>query len=306
MASCAYAITMCDCAENASSPGNVKLGQRLKKGLCVADLEKIRDALVKKDASLQPRIVALRTAAQLAGEQLDAAPVAHVLHCPGGVRGLGSAAEVLFAEMRSKPMDDRVISYGREVTRHRRKNCLIGAEHQDGHTWQDESGRNFRRPLTYSWEEMPAMRQAHRAITKILGKTSIAGAPIHAEVNLYEYGAAKSDITQGIGYHADNERKVVFALNLADDGCERFLEFQYFERFRPVGRAVRFALKQGDLYVMDEAATGSTRLKHRAGKDESFAKEDASNKRKWEKKDAEKGAKRPSAASSGSRRSAGA
>ena len=81
----------------------------------------------------------------------------------------------------------------------------------------------------------------------------------------YYYDIGKT----GIGFHGGSERKKAIGFRF---GSGRPLVLRRFHRFEPVGQECRIDLKDGDLYIMSEKATGfdwkkssKLTLRHAAG-----------------------------------------
>jgi hypothetical protein len=73
--------------------------------------------------------------------------------------------------------------------------------------------------------------------------------------NLFAEGNKYYDITKcGIGFHGDTERKKVIGLRI---GSNMDLHYQWYLRFKPVGKRMKIPLKGGDLYIMSNKAVGN-------------------------------------------------
>ena len=92
----------------------------------------------------------------------------------------------------------------------------------------------------------------------------------HRAKHLLAEGNRYADVAvNGIGFHGDSERSKVIGVRI---GQSFPLHYQWFIRFKPVGKTIKFMLNDGDIYVMSEKAVGKDwrcssflTLRHAAG-----------------------------------------
>lgn len=111
------------------------------------------------------------------------------------------------------------------------------------------------------FNQLPFMNHIREELPKFLGSK---GKDLLAEGNKY-YNIKSC----GIGFHGDTERSKVIGIRL---GSSHPLHYQWYERFKPVGKRMEFILNSGDLYIMSEKAVGNDwkrssilTLRHSAG-----------------------------------------
>lgn len=95
------------------------------------------------------------------------------------------------------------------------------------------------------FSDLPIMNHIREALPQFLGKEADH---LYAEGNKY-YDISKC----GIGFHGDTERKKVIGIRL---GASIPLHYQWYKRFKPIGKRIEFHLYSGDLYVMSDKAVG--------------------------------------------------
>jgi len=103
---------------------------------------------------------------------------------------------------------------------------------------------------TYAFSEMPIMNIIRKEIGKLGEKFTLL---IVAEGNLYPDGGVKKN---GIGWHGDTERRMVFAMRFGLDPSMPFY-YQWFHDAKAQGKRMEFPLNAGDMYVMSEWAVGT-------------------------------------------------
>lgn len=146
------------------------------------------------------------------------------------------------------------------LNKHARYN-LCYADFDQSPSYEDGKGR------IVSFKKLPILSEVRKYTQGYLGKKTYGenGEGLYAEGNYY-YNPKKC----GIGWHGDAERKIVIAVRL---GASMPLEYQWYEKSKPVGDRVHIDLHHGDMYIMSEKATGwdwrTTRngptLRHAAG-----------------------------------------
>jgi len=112
-----------------------------------------------------------------------------------------------------------------------------------------------------SFSNVPVLNEIREKIPFYLGdKTK----NLMGEMNLY-YDLNKC----GIGFHGDNERKIVVCARL---GANIPLHYQWFYKGKPIGDRIIAPLNAGDIYIMSDKAVGNDwkernipTLRHAAG-----------------------------------------
>lgn len=140
----------------------------------------------------------------------------------------------------------------------------------------------------HSFEKLDELKKVREGLGEI-GIAKTCG--LLAEANIYY-----SDDT-GIGFHGDAERNIVIGVCM---GKDRVIEWQAFSGGFPIGDRITLTLSHGDVYMMDEAASGhgwsshaykSDHYRHRAGFKKWLDREERANQKKWRErreKDVEK------------------
>lgn len=128
---------------------------------------------------------------------------------------------------------------GHVKTSNARRNLCIADEAQDSDI---ANGKG----TVVAWSELPHLYQIRQRLAIYLG---CKAEELHAEGNFYHQSKS------GIGFHGDGERKIVIAMRF---GAPLRLHYQAFHRFEPIGERVTIdTLKEGDLYVMGDKASGN-------------------------------------------------
>ena len=104
-----------------------------------------------------------------------------------------------------------------------------------------------------SFERTPVLSILKIILESIFGRDI----PVFEGNNYAQPDASTASAGNGIGFHNDNERKVVIAIRL---GCERRethpMWFQYRMNHKDVGKRAKVELRTGDVYAMSLHATG--------------------------------------------------
>ena len=110
----------------------------------------------------------------------------------------------------------------------------------------------------YAFQDMPQLNGVREMLTQIGsdrgGDLKLKLKDLLAEANVYY------DHTTGIGFHGDEERKMVIGVNMGDP---RYLEFQGYDNGAMVGKRITIILRSGDLYFMSVDACGHDCERHR-------------------------------------------
>lgn len=204
-----------------------------EEGLTKADLEATKQALEKE--GLVCELVDLNEAYESPYE-------ACVLVIREGVNYLlketGKDANHLTAEQVALDWDTKAFMYGGVKNKKARHN-LCYSDYSQEPDYEQKKGR------VVAFDDIPLTKCLRDNFPKILGEKA---SNLEAEGNLY-YDINKC----GIGFHGDSERKIVIAVRL---GATLPLDYQWFHEGEPVGDRVELVINHGDVYIMNEKATG--------------------------------------------------
>lgn len=230
----AITITFGDRAEN--HVGMQQIGSLAERGFTYDDLLKFSEIF-----EIYPDTIAtIYNLKELAGlNDNPNVPNAYVLIIKGGVdailNDIGLSHEDLFSEQLGLPYDKKAFMRGRVVNKHARWNICFS-------DFSQEPDYENKKGTVVNFDDVPITNHIKEMLENIT-KTKLQG-----EGNYYY------DITStGIGFHGDSERKKVIAVKLGEIIP---LEYQYYYHGEPVGERIHLRSGEGDVYVMDEIATG--------------------------------------------------
>lgn len=147
-------------------------------------------------------------------------------------------ADDLLREQQSLNWDTKAKMRGRVVNKRARHN-LCYAETEQEPNYEDGKGRIVK------YSDIPLTAHFRSVLPFFLGEKALN---LEAEGNRYY------DVTKcGIGFHGDSERKKVIALRL---GATMPFHYQWFYRFKPIGKRIITEFTHGDVYIMSEKASG--------------------------------------------------
>jgi hypothetical protein len=184
---------------------------------------------------------------------------AYVLIIRNGVnsilKDIEKNSDDMYNEQKILNVDKKAKMYGRVVNKHARHNLCFSNENQEP-DYENGKGR------IVSFDTVPLTNYVRNKIPEIIGDI---GNNLQAEGNYY-YDSNKC----GIGYHGDSERLKVIAVRL---GKTIPLCFLWFYKNKYVDGITYISdLKNGDMYIMSEKATGNDwkkkniyTLRHSAG-----------------------------------------
>lgn len=225
-------ITFGDQAENHT--GMQKLGSLAENGFSLSDLEKAKSFFESKGCECF--ILNLNDFNDGKGDS------ASVLVIRKGVNAMlsdtGSSSNVLFKEQINLKWDTKALMRGRVVNKHARYNLCFDEKGQDS---SFEEGKG----TVIAYSKVPLLAEVHSKLGTFFGDKA---RDLLGEGNYY-YNSS----TCGIGFHGDGERRRVIALRL---GASIPLHYQWFHRFKPVGKRAVIQLNHGDMYMMSEKAVG--------------------------------------------------
>jgi hypothetical protein len=174
-------------------------------------------------------------------------------------KGLAKLMEVgtmddFYKEQDVLEKDKKALMRGSVKNKRARWNLCFGPESQEP---DYEQGRG----RIVAYEDVPLLNEVRTRLEDVMGPK---GANLVVEGNYY-YDPS----TCYIGYHGDTERRRVIGVRV---GQKMPLYFNWFKRFKPVGRPLRIQMGHGDIYIMSEKAVGSDwkkssilTLRHAAG-----------------------------------------
>lgn len=171
------------------------------------------------------------------------------------LKDIDKTADCMYNEQKILDIDKKAKMYGRVVNKHARYNLCFSDFNQEP-DYNNGQGRII------SFDNVPLTNYIKNKIPDFVGHL---GNNLQAEGNYY-YNINKC----GIGYHGDSERLKVIAVRL---GLTNPLTFLWFHKNKYVGEITYLDnLKNGDMYIMSEKATGndwkkknSYTIRHAAG-----------------------------------------
>lgn len=251
--------------------GMQQIGQMSKSGFTLEDLQFTKKNFEDKFSKLKPEIELINLNLNLPKNKK--ADDAYILIIRDGVNlllddqksklfdepqnlinsGLDQKSK-LFDEHKDLDVDKQAFMYGRVVNKNARHNLCFADFNQEP-DYSSKKGRII------SFDKLPLTKMIRDKLPEYFGpKTK----NFYAEGNYY-YDVNKT----GIGFHGDTERKYVLGVRL---GREIPLHYQWYQDNKPIGKRVKLSLKDGDIYMMSEKATGfdwkktkSVTIRHAAG-----------------------------------------
>ena len=248
----AYTLTFGDRAEN--QKGMEIIGNCASKGLSVAELRGIEARLTT--LGIVCRLISLD---QLAPHQITAESAVLVIR--DGVSGLvkdSKGEDVMYKELRSMPKDKTYLnSYGNVVNNKARHNNTMADYNQEPDI---PAGKG----TVLNFKDYPMTGKLRDAIANLISYPSLVG-----ELNHY-YDAEKCSI----GWHGDEERKIVVGARFGYGANDFPLKFQWYMKGKAIGFEGQVKLYAGDVYIMSEKTVGydtwtnpwMPTLRHAAGK----------------------------------------
>lgn len=160
----------------------------------------------------------------------------------------------MYIEQNKLDTDKKAFMYGRVVNKKARHNLCFGNIGQEP-DYINKKGRII------PWDDVPITNNIRKIFPTYFGEIT---KNITAEGNYY-YDVKKCYI----GFHGDTERKIVIAVRL---GESMPLYYQWYNNNKPIGDKLECIINHGDIYAMDEKATGNDwkkrkiyTLRHAAG-----------------------------------------
>jgi len=166
-------------------------------------------------------------------------PDTYVLIIRGGVDYLlkeyNSNKYNLFEEQLNLPYDRKAFMKGKVVNKHARWNICFSNFSQEP-DYENKMG------TIINFNDVPLTNYIKCKLKEI------TGSELQGEGNYY-YDTNKT----GIGFHGDSERKKIIAIKLGEIIP---FEYQWYFEGEPVGERIRLESGDGDIYMMDEIASG--------------------------------------------------
>ena len=249
-------ITYGDQAEN--HVGMQKIGQLAENGFSHQDLLIAKENFEKIGCECE--LLDLRDCVKDDNIRVNLEP-AYILIIHNAVskilKDIDKTSDDMYDEQKILNVDKKAKMYGRVVNKSARYNLCFSNVNQEP-DYENGKGRII------CFDEVPLTNYIRNKIPAIIGTV---GENLQAEGNYY-YNSKKC----GIGYHGDSERLKVVAVRL---GKTISLCYSWFYKNKHVGEILNINnLKNGDMYIMSEKATGNDwkkknihTLRHSAGSD---------------------------------------
>jgi hypothetical protein len=218
--------------------GMQKIGQLAEYGFSAQYLQQV--ALMLQSHNIDAQLINL-------GSYLPpeyGTSVATIIVIKSGLRSVvGIRHEDLMQEISNLKHDTKAKMKGKVVNKHARHN-LCFSDFMQAPNYEAGQG------TVYDFKYLPNLSKVRAVLPTIFGDKA---KNLGCESNLYY------DLTKcGIGYHGDKERKIVIGVRL---GQNFPLVYQWFYKSSPVGNRIDLNLEAGDIYVMDDKASGFDWLK---------------------------------------------
>jgi len=231
-------ITFGECAEN--NIGMQLIGKKAIESLSVYDFQNV--------------ISKFGNACEIHDLSFDG-KVAHFCIIRNGVNLFGEDKDKIFEELLKLPYDKQMLFRGKVVNKIPRWNSCFSDFSQDPHIIEGKG-------TVIDFRNSP--------LSGLRDKISLFGSKankLNAELNYY-YDVNKC----GIGWHIDNERKVVICARF---GASMLMSFSWFGKLNPtektkaIGPKFDFVLNHGDIYAMTDSGhyigKNKVHLRHAAG-----------------------------------------
>ena len=167
---------------------------------------------------------------------------AHILIVRNGVElflGEGGC-ESLYEQMNGFEWDRKYWDNRRQkvLNKHARANVCFDMEGQEP-DYENKKGK------VVAYDDVLGVKNIRSGLHELIGEK---GGNLICEGNRY-FDLKKC----GIGWHGDSERKKVLAFRI---GAEMPLKYKWFHNSKSLGEVCDISLKNGDMYIMSEKATG--------------------------------------------------
>jgi len=213
----AYTLTFGDVAEN--HVGMQQIGKLSDKGYSKEDLLVFKEKFEK-----------LNLLCEIKEIKCQSSDVGYLLI----VKNISNANKLL-EEQKKLDYDKKAYMYGRVVNKLARYN-LCFSEFEQEPNYEEGMGR------IYAFKDLPYLNNLRNLLFDITGDL------LQAEGNYY-YNVNKC----GIGYHGDTERRKVIGIRL---GQKHPLCYAWYKNSERCSEVTKIDLEHGDLYIMEQKATG--------------------------------------------------
>lgn len=168
----------------------------------------------------------------LDSELVDLGSSAHILI----IRNFVEDEHELYEELKDLDWDSKALMWGRVVNKKARRNLCFSSEAQEP-DYENGKGR------VVPFDDVPLLSSLRGKVQELVGCEEL-----QAEGNYY-YDLKKC----GIGWHGDGERKKVIGVRLGDPFL---LCYRWYQWSKPISEKIEIELGHGDLYIMNEKASG--------------------------------------------------
>jgi len=231
----AFTLTFGDVAEN--HKGMEKIGQLAANGFTIEDLNNAQNYFNSLNAAT--RLVHLNQ--YLSHDVIT--DDAYILIIKNGVNILlndDDGANKLFIEQDNLEKDKKALMYGRVVNKHARHNLCFSSS-SSLPDYEKGKGRII------AFDEVPLLNQLRTKFGEVISEAK----HLQVEGNYYY------DVTKcGIGFHGDTERRKVIGVRLGISIPLVFVWYHNNQAITDVINCDELHLDHGDIYFMNEKATG--------------------------------------------------
>lgn len=216
-------ITFSESVEN--HVGNQQIGNKLNHGISVEQLYVLKRQFEQADYHC---------------DYYDLSPI--INNNPAGILVVKQylSNDLLYNELVNLDWDKKVKMYGRVVNKHARHNLCFSDFNQEP-DYENAKGR------IYDINNLQFLNEIRNDLYQYLNLINIDTA-INAEGNYY-YDVNKCYI----GFHGDQERRIVIGLRLGENFP---LYYRGYEYGQPISNIIQINLEGGDLYFMSDKAVG--------------------------------------------------
>ena len=228
-------ITFSECVEN--HRGMEQIGTIAPHGFSLEHLQSFRSWFEKQGVTCE--LISLHSTLEEEGYPVEPAYVL-ILRSAATIllKSIGKTADDLKNEQDALEKDKHAFMYGRVVQKKARWNLCFADQNRPANYAEGKG-------TIVSFENVPYLSHVRKQLL------SIFPTPIE---HLYAEGNYYYDIEKTyIGYHGDTERRIVIGLRL---GATFPLQYQWFQRSKPVGEATKLEFHHGDMYMMSDKAVG--------------------------------------------------
>jgi hypothetical protein len=225
-----FTITFSESVEN--HVGMEQIGEKLDKGFSYKQLKEIKEKFKEKE--YECKIVKLN---KYLPEEAEDVRKAYVLVIRNGLKALSDINGIKKELNIQKPLvDKKALMRGKVVNKHARWNLCYADKDQEP-DYEEGKGR------VINFKSISNINNIRKNLGEYTGHEGL-----FAELNHY-YDINKC----GIGFHGDNERKLVIGIRI---GASLPLHYQRYKGYKPVGERCKIKLHDGDVYMMSDKAVG--------------------------------------------------